>query len=168
MGSGTNPIQWRHDDVITDFRVRWLRNKNLVYMFTTIFDPFRVEIGEIWPQTPLKRITSAFRRAWPHALFDRSYLASYHDNSIVSHPIVTKFNMNDDMGSVTNRIWWRHDDVISHRSRLTDFRWKRPILSCRIGNSTNGFLPAWCLRPLYHVAIVFLWSYWWILTKLGI
>ena len=26
--SGTNPIQWRHDDVITDVTVRWLRTKN--------------------------------------------------------------------------------------------------------------------------------------------
>ena len=30
-GLGTNPIQWRHDDVITDFTVGWLRTKNLVY-----------------------------------------------------------------------------------------------------------------------------------------
>ena len=30
--SGTNPIQWRHDDVITDVTVRWLRTKNLVYL----------------------------------------------------------------------------------------------------------------------------------------
>ena len=32
VGSGTDPIQWRHDDVITDFTVRWLRTKNLVYL----------------------------------------------------------------------------------------------------------------------------------------
>ena len=30
-GLGTNPIQWCHDDVITDFTVGWLQTKNLVY-----------------------------------------------------------------------------------------------------------------------------------------
>ena len=48
------------------------------------------------------------------------------------------------------------------------------VFSCRIGNSTNGFLAAFlcscvpaCVR-FYHVAIVFPWSSWWILTKLCI
>ena len=41
------------------------------------------------------------------------FLVWKRDNLIVSHLIVTKLNMNDDMGSVTNPIWWRQDDVIT-------------------------------------------------------
>ena len=37
-----------------------------MFAFKGVFDPFRVEIGQIWPRTPWKRIISAFRRAWPH------------------------------------------------------------------------------------------------------
>ena len=119
-GSVTNPILWRHDDVITWVMAHWFPAKtahfwlicmitwsflirsspNLISMITWgqwqtpfddvmmtssltsrfidygrkfsmfafkgVFDPFRVEIGQIWPQTPWKRIISAFRRAWPH------------------------------------------------------------------------------------------------------
>ena len=66
MGSVTNHIWWRHDDVITDFTVHWLLTKSWkVYVYGR-FWPLRVEIGQFWPHTSRKRIISAFRRAWPH------------------------------------------------------------------------------------------------------
>ena len=37
-----------------------------MFTFRGVFDPFRVEIGEIWLQLPRKIIISAFCRAWPH------------------------------------------------------------------------------------------------------
>ena len=62
MGSVTNPYWWRH---------HWsqgplISDKIFESLFAGIFDPFRVEIGQIWPQSSRKRIISAFRRAWPH------------------------------------------------------------------------------------------------------
>ena len=40
--------------------------KFCMFTFRGVFDPFTVEIGEIWPRLSRKRIISAFRRAWPH------------------------------------------------------------------------------------------------------
>ena len=64
--------QWQtpFDDVmmtssLTSRLIDYGRNLETV-MFTGIFDPFRVEIGRIWPHTSRKRIISAVRRAWPH------------------------------------------------------------------------------------------------------
>ena len=67
IGSGANPIWWRNDDVITDVIVHF-GLKHIIIMFTSIFDHFKVEIGQIQQHTSQKTIISAFQfhRAWPH------------------------------------------------------------------------------------------------------
>ena len=73
------------------------------------------------------------------------------DNLIVSHPIVTKLKMNDDIRSVTNPIWWCHHT--GHGSLISGKNgpfWKRdnlivshpnvikPNLNDNLGSVTNS------------------------------
>ena len=110
------------------------------FMFTGIFDPFRVEIGRIWPHTARKRIISAFHRAWPHVKIPtRTEVTAQNVNPICS--FLAHFRL---LSLITSSIYIRtspnlvglliceyrrslFNDVMmtsSQGSRLTDFQRK--------------------------------------------
>ena len=117
MGLVTNSIWWCHDDVITRVTAHWFPSKTAHFwsecVITWLF-LIRSSPNLIWMmtwdqlQTPFDDImmTSShgsliFGKNGPFSIWNP-------DNLIVSHPIVNKLKMNDDMGSVTNPISWRH------------------------------------------------------------
>ena len=75
------------------------------------------------------------------------FLVWRRDNLIVSHLIVTKLNMNDDMGSGTNPIWWRHHT--DYGSMITAHFWSESLI-------TWSFL----IRSSPNLRWLITWSQW--------
>ena len=70
-GLGTNPIQWRHDDVITDFTVGWLRTKNLVYTDIYMHFLFNLHASVCVVHAKHRRGVAPLRTALVHPMFTK-------------------------------------------------------------------------------------------------